>query len=387
MRDPMSWAVPLFRAFGIPVRVHLFFFIVTIGLCLRHINLLPHVWWVDIVLMDVVVLFGVILLHEFGHCFGARAVGGEARDILLWPLGGLATNEIPHNPRALAITTAAGPGVNVLICLVCAGAMAAAGYLPYLNPFDSPYTAKVYNYHEGRVEASRYGSAAGLAEMLTETFKQTLPPEMAKNVSKEKLTEEMIKAGRGLAEAPLSVVWLYRVFWWSWVLFLFNLIPAYPLDGGQLLQSAVWARTDYRRGVVVASYSGFVVAVLALVVSFWWNEAMLVALAMFVLYMASLKLAQLEMEDGPFGYDFSAGYTSLERDDEPAPKPKPPGAFKRWWQARKARKLQREVEQRAADEERKEALLEKIAQSGMNSLTPEERRFLEQFSSRYRHKS
>lgn len=387
MRDPMSWAVPLFRAFGIPVKVHLFFFIVTVGLCLRHIHQLPHVWWVDIVLLDVVVLFGVILLHEFGHCFGARYVGGEARDILLWPLGGLATNEIPHNPRALAITTAAGPGVNVLICLVCAGAMAAAGYLPYLNPFDNPYTAEVYNYRESRVEASRYGSAAGWVESTKEARKELLPPEVAKTITTEALIEDAIKAGRGKTEAPLWVVWAYRVFWLSWVLLLFNLIPAYPLDGGQLLQAAVWARTDYRRGVVVASYSGFAVAVLALVVSFWWNEAMLVALAMFMLYMASLKLAQLEMEDGPFGYDFSAGYTSLERDDEPAPKPKPPGAFKRWWQARKARKLQREVERRAADEERKEALLEKIAQSGMNSLTAEERRFLEQFSSRYRHKS
>ena len=68
------------------------------------------------------------------------------------------------------------------------------------------------------------------------------------------------------------------------------------------------------------------------------------------------------------------------------PKPRKPGAIARWWQARKARKLLRELEQRARDDERKELLLEKIALSGMNSLSAEERRFLEQFSSRYRHK-
>src|SRR5205823_253016 len=51
MRDPMSWAVPLFRAFGIQVKVHIFFFIVTIGLFLRVV-LDKHnpIWWVDVFL-------------------------------------------------------------------------------------------------------------------------------------------------------------------------------------------------------------------------------------------------------------------------------------------------------------------------------------------------
>ena len=110
-------------------------------------------------------------------------------------------------------------------------------------------------------------------------------------------------------------------------------------------------------------------------------------LALFMLYEASRKLYSLDMEDGPFGYDFSAGYTSLEKDDEPPPKPKKPWRFVRWWQAYKARKLLRELEQRQRDEERMDQLLEKIARTGKNSLTDEERRFLEQFSTRYRNRS
>ena len=51
---------------------------------------------------------------------------------------------------------------------------------------------------------------------------------------------------------------------------------------------------------------------------------------------------------------------------------------------RKVKKLQRAAAQRALDEDRKELLLEKIQTSGMASLTAEERRFLEQFSSKYR---
>lgn len=383
MRDPMSWAVPLFRAFGIQVRVHLFFFIITLGLFIRQITLpgMQHIWWVDVFLLTVVVLFGTILLHEFGHCFGARYVNGDAKEVLIWPLGGLAFVEVPHTPRANFIATAAGPAVNVLICLVCAVAMASAGYLPSLNPIRDPYLAEVYNYREGRIETSYYGSGAALVE----AYKKRLPPDVAKTITPEAIADLVTKVNQPVA--PLWVVWAYRIFWLNWVLLLFNLIPAYPLDGGRLLQSVVWARTDYRRGVVVAAYTGFAVAVAFLIVSIAANEALFMGLALFMLYEAWLALQRLEMDEGPFGYDFSAGYTSLEKDDEPRPRPKKPGFVTRWLQARRARKIQREAEQRQRDEERMDELLAKIAGQGKNSLTDEERRFLEQFSYRYRNRS
>ena len=96
---------------------------------------------------------------------------------------------------------------------------------------------------------------------------------------------------------------------------------------------------------------------------------------------------QLEMDEGPFGYDFSAGYTSLEKDEEPPPQPKRPGFIKRWWEARKARKAARAAEQRQKDEERMDQLLEKIARSGQASLTDEERQFLKRVSARKRNTS
>ncbi|MDB5305977.1 MAG: Peptidase family [Gemmataceae bacterium] len=401
MRDPMSWAIPVFRAFGIQVKVHIFFFVITIGLFLRVV-LDKHnpIWWVDVFLFTVVVLFGIILLHEFGHAFGARYVGGDSKEILIWPLGGLAFVEVPHNWRANFLVAAAGPGVNVLICVAAAAGLGAGKFLPNLNPLSDPFVSRIHNFENGREYTSEYGLKlykAGTAEpvpspqdMLERLMKDTgwsrervaFPRDFNASVA-----EREALAGVERALAPGWAVWLNRIFWLSWVLLLFNLLPAYPLDGGQMMQSLVWARTDYRRGVVVASYSGFVVSVVFLVVSIAANEALFMGLALFMLYSASMKLYSLEMEDGPFGYDFSAGYTSLERDDEPPPRPKKPGYFTRWWQARKARKLRRAAERRAQDEERKELLLEKIALSGLGSLTDDERRFLEQFSSRYRHRS
>jgi hypothetical protein len=107
-----------------------------------------------------------------------------------------------------------------------------------------------------------------------------------------------------------------------------------------------------------------------------------------MLYESSMALYRLEMEDtGPFGYDFSAGYTSLEKDEEPPPRPRRVGWFKRWRQARTLKRLQRENEERARDEERMDQILEKIARSGKESLTDEERRFLERMSARRRNMS
>jgi Zn-dependent protease len=380
MRDPMSWALPVFRAFGIPVKVHIFFFVVTFGFFFRELSTLKEVWWVDLFLLTVVVVFGVVLLHEFGHCFGARYVEGDAKEVLIWPLGGLAYVDVPHTPRANFIATAAGPGMNVVICVVCTLLMALGGFRPSLNPFVNPYRAEMANF-DGRTYTSVYGYKVYRAGT-TEEISLANP-----NVTAAEYNDGLAKGLFERALAPNWAVWLYRIFWFSWVNFLFNLIPAYPLDGGRLLQCAIWARTDHRRGVVVASYSGFVVSVLFLFVSIATNEALFMGLALFMLYSASLALHQLEMEDGPFGYDFSAGYTSLEKDDEKPLRPKPVGWFTRWRQARRARKLQKDADERQRDEERMDQLLEKIARAGKSALTDEEKRFLERVSARKRNMS
>ena len=401
MRDPMSWAVPVFRAFGIPVKVHVFFFVVTLGLFFRQVLQKDNpVWWLDVFALTVVLLFIVVLLHEFGHCFGARWVDGDAKEILIWPLGGLAYVDVPHTPRANFIAVAAGPAVNVVICMACAAGLAAGGFLPNPNPVANPYVNEIYSFKRDRDETSVYGLKMykrGTAEPMPgqDRIDREMKDKGGGLFEKRVVSPEEGVQAAALGEAfgyergllPGWAVWLQRAFQLSWILFLFNLIPAYPLDGGQMLQCAIWARTDYRKGVVYASYTGFGVAVLFLIVSVTWNEALFMGLALFMLYSASLKLQSLDAEDGPFGYDFSAGYTSLERDDEPAPKPRRLSWFARWRQARRAKRMAREAEERAHDETRMDQLLEKIATQGKNSLTDEERRFLERVSARKRHLS
>lgn len=68
-------------------------------------------------------LFLSVLLHEYGHCFGARAVGGDAESIVMWPLGGLALVRAPMRPWEQFVTTAAGPAVNLVLGAICAATL------------------------------------------------------------------------------------------------------------------------------------------------------------------------------------------------------------------------------------------------------------------------
>lgn len=385
MRDPMSWSIPVMRAFGINVRVHLLFFLITLGLFFRSVrDEATAVWWVDILVLTVLLLFLAILLHEFGHCFGGRYVGGEANEVLIWPLGGLAFVDIPQIPRAHLITVAAGPAVNLAFVLGCSIILLSGGFYPNLNPVSNPYVTELKSYKDGRVHTSEYGYRLykpGSAEVIGN------PPEgIQVRAGTAKETREAVQA-RGLewAVAPTWLVWVQRWLWLNWLLFLFNLIPAYPLDGGQLLQGFVWARSSYRQGVTVAAYAGYGAAALLLVVAIAFNESLMLGLAVFVFYMSMVKLNSLDAEEGMYG-DFSQGYTSLERDDLPPPPPRKPNFIRRWLQARAARRLQREIEQRQMEDDRMDQLLDKIAKFGKDSLTDEEKRFMERVSARYRNK-
>src|ERR1700682_92882 len=60
-------------------------------------------------------LFLIVTLHEFGHSLACRQVGGQANQIVLWPLGGVAYVNPPQRPGATLWSIAAGPLVDVVL--------------------------------------------------------------------------------------------------------------------------------------------------------------------------------------------------------------------------------------------------------------------------------
>src|SRR5262249_40696214 len=118
---------------------------------------------------------------------------------------------------------------------------------------------------------------------------------------------------------------------------------------------------------------------------------MLFSIAVFIIWMCKQQEFLIETgalgEEGIFGYDFSQGYTSLERDNPQPRRVKKKNFIQRWLQQKAKRKRLREDQQRQEEERRVDELLAKVQQGGgMNALTEEEKRFLIRVSAKMRNR-
>ncbi len=177
-----SWR--LFRAFEIDVYVHWSWFIALVVFYELFGRGNPALF---VLLYGT--LFGVVVLHEYGHALACRSVGGSVGHIVLWPLGGIAFVNPPARPSALLWTIAAGPLVNLALLPV------------------------------------------GLVLLLLAT---------------------------GLGASETLQVYLNWFVLINVLLFLFNMIPAYPLDGGQILQAVLWYFVPRAKALLISSLVGLI---------------------------------------------------------------------------------------------------------------------------------
>jgi stage IV sporulation protein FB len=344
------------RLFGVTIRVHVLFPLVAASLILRvafkkEPNPYPANYWIEACWL-VGILFMSILLHEFGHCFAGRLVDGDAHEVLLWPLGGLASVDVPHTPRAQFIMVAGGPAVNLVLCAVSASILLAGSFslVGALSPLRAPFAPELYNWTEKATFYSPY-------------------------------VDDVHQLG-------FWPIFFVRLFWVNWVLLLLNMLPAFPLDGGRLFQCLLWPRFGFRQSMVAAITSGIVVSFIVSIYAIVDSDMLMVFLGLFIFYTCRQQYIFLETggEESLFGYDFSQGYTSLERDAPPPPRRRRPNVWQRWQTKRAAQKLQRELEQRESEERRMDELLEKVQRQGLHALSEEERRFLTRVSAKYRNR-
>ncbi len=312
--NPMSWSVPMGRVWGIDVRVHFFlilFFLIQLGKVVFEstskesqsvsLGFLPSV-------IQMTGLFWLILAHEFGHCFACRRVGGEADEILMWPLGGLAQCRPPQTWRANLVTVLGGPMVNVVVFAVTAPLV---------------------------------GLASG------EWFGTAIPNPFTLN-------------GLLLMQDSWWTMALYLVHWTNLALILFNLLPMYPMDGGRMMQALLWSRIGYSRSVRLSVYVGYFFAFGMGVVGVVLANMLLVTIAVFGGIVCYTTLRQLKFTDEFMGFAVEdQAYEAAIVADDPE---------------------RREM----ADSAEVDRVLQKIAESGMKSLTRAERRLLKQETDRKR---
>lgn len=333
MDNPLNWSFRVGRLVGIDVRVHvtfLIFVVVFLSLESRGLEGAAMTRVLLYALGTQLILFGCVLLHELGHCYGARKVGGDADEILLWPLGGLARVDLPNNPRAHMFTTVCGPLVNVILCAIAAVVLVLwagnPGAVP-INPL-APLTP---------IDSSFYPSTAQ--------------------------------------------AWLMRFFAINYILLLFNvLLPFYPFDGGRMLQAWLWPRKGYRTSMEIATSVGMVGAVaLGLFALFTSQSVLLLCIAVFG-YLSCYQMKQALKYGGDIAETgFGGDEYAFAVDDSPERKP---GFFERRRLRKAAVRAEREQRQRIERQKTVDALLEKISRHGIQSLSPAERRFLEKESQR-----
>jgi hypothetical protein len=97
----------------------------------------------------------------------------------------------------------------------------------------------------------------------------------------------------------------------------------------------------------------------------------------------SERMREHEAGDGTLGYDFSQGYTSLERHDA-SRRERKPGPLRRWLAARRAARIERQQQREVEEERRVDEILARLHETGMAGISDEDRALLDRVSARYR---
>lgn len=317
--DPFSWAPTVARVAGIRVRVHVLFIVMAGWIILTSISRdgLGAVYTVS----AVAALFSLVLLHEFGHCFAARWVGGEASQIIMWPLGGLASVHVPHRWLPNLIVAVAGPAVNAALAPVFGLALYLSGapQAVYFNPLHI-----------------------------------------------------------GATLSGLQSQWLVALFWAhvaNLMLLAFNLlVPVFPMDGGRVLQAVLWRRMGWRGSMSVALAVGVAGSVVLGVAGLMTNRMLLVAIAAFTGLTCWADRRRLAAEAALTGAGGGPAWGGAASDM----------AAERESRQSAARRREKDRERASREQAEEDRILAKIADEGLASLTRSERKTLERATARRR---
>ena len=215
-----NWSIPAGRLFGVDIRVHLTFVFLLVFVWFTQSGALGTTGAVrGLVLVGII--FGCVVLHELGHALAAKRSGVAVRAIILLPIGGVTLMEEMgqrSDPARDIRIALAGPLVNLLLAAVSGIAIATA--FPQVRLWSRPF---------------------------------------------------------------LDVNNLPRaLFWGNVFLGAFNLLPAYPMDGGRVLRAYFAERMEYVRATRLAVTIGQGFAMLLIFLGVWNAWLMLIGFFLFV---------------------------------------------------------------------------------------------------------
>jgi Zn-dependent protease len=227
----MKWSPKVGRIFGIDVHVHFTFLLLLVFIGFAYWQRTQRIEAALIGVVFILALFACVLLHEFGHALMARKYGIKTHDITLLPIGGLARLE--RMPE---------------------------------NPMQELWV-------------SLAGPAVNVAIAALLWIWLTITRGFSSSVE------------LGMATGPL----LERLMTVNIFLVAFNLLPAFPMDGGRVLRALLATRLGRRRATAIAANVGQGMAILFGLVGFFYNP-FLVFIAIFVYLGAQAEAGLVEMQ-------------------------------------------------------------------------------------------
>jgi Zn-dependent protease/CBS domain-containing protein len=223
----MGGSFKIGRAFGIDVKVHWTFFLLLAFFAFLGYQGRGGLIGALVTMTVIVALFFCVLLHEFGHSLVAQRLGIEIPDITLLPIGGVARlKTLPDKPVDEVKIAIAGPVVNVVLAPIFFGVALLLGSNLFVTP--NPVAG--------------FGSVGQVFAYL------------------------------GYLNLALAI---------------FNLIPAFPMDGGRVLRGLLATRMGTVRATDVSSAVGQFFAVLFFLVGLLGGNFFLALIAVFIFFGAS----------------------------------------------------------------------------------------------------
>lgn len=233
----MNWSFRIAHVAGINIRVHISFLLILVLGAVQWGALGGGLQGALFGVALMILLFGCVTLHELGHSIVANRLGVPVREIILLPLGGVAVmNKSPEKPLHEFLIAVAGPLVNVAIAALLA------------IPAGS------------QIRAALLDGTGRLADSANEPSLNNL------------------------------VFWLFSA---NLSLVIFNLIPAFPLDGGRILRSLLALAIGMPRATQIAVVVGQAIAIGLGVFGVLSGNFLLALIAVFVFFGAGQETAAM----------------------------------------------------------------------------------------------
>jgi len=206
---------------GVDINIHWSFSVILLWMVWQGLfgrRELPGVIFVSATLL---LLFCCVALHELGHALMARRLDVVVKNIIILPVGGLAqVQSLPEKPLYDLLIAAAGPLVNLAIALGAILLLVLLGRLNFLLGFMA---------------------------------------------SPDTVTEAILQSPTH-QDALVGILIFILVA--NILLFAFNLIPAFPMDGGRILRAFLAIFLPYGRATWVAMLVGQIIAIILLLLAY-----------------------------------------------------------------------------------------------------------------------